>query len=150
MGISIDFLSQRHGSRTASPVRLGDPGCVSGAFRHSGHQKQSLLSHGDPVPTRPRPCRATADDLDVHVRDWSAQRQDDVIHLRAREGEYALELKLSLEKPPALHGTSGYSRKGDSANQASYYYSFTRLKAEGTITFKGYSSCGFRTRVDGP
>lgn len=80
---------------------------------------------------------ATADDLNVHVRDWSAQRQDDVIHLRAREGEYALKLELSPEKPPALHGASGYSRKGDSDEQASYYYSFTRLKAEGTVTFKG-------------
>ncbi|MBI5248536.1 MAG: carotenoid 1,2-hydratase, partial [Desulfomonile tiedjei] len=73
---------------------------------------------------------AATDGLRVHVRDWSAQRKDEVIYIAAREGEHAINLALSPEKPLVLHGDSGYSRKGDSKSQASHYYSFTRLKAE--------------------
>ncbi|MBI5571271.1 MAG: carotenoid 1,2-hydratase [Desulfomonile tiedjei] len=80
---------------------------------------------------------SAAEDLDVHVRDWSAQRTGDRVSLKAREGDYALDLTLTPEKPVVLHGRSGYSRKGDSPTQASYYYSFTRMAAEGSITFRG-------------
>ncbi len=71
------------------------------------------------------------------VRDWSAKRQGDEIQITAREQGYALNLRLVALKPVVLHGEAGYSRKGDSGDQASYYYSFTRLKAEGTLTYKG-------------
>jgi predicted secreted hydrolase len=80
---------------------------------------------------------ASTGDLDIHVRDWKAQRHGEKIHLTAREKDFALDLDLTPEKPVALHGDAGYSRKGASENQASYYYSFTRLKAEGDLTFKG-------------
>lgn len=79
------------------------------------------------------------DDLSVHVRDWRAERVGEEIHLTARQGDYALHLALTQLKPLVLHGNGGYSQKGDTAGQASYYYSFTRLKASGTLTFKGVS-----------
>lgn len=84
-------------------------------------------------------AKAAATDLKVHVRDWSATRENDEIRLNARENGQTLELSLIPEKPPVLHGKSGYSRKGEAENQASYYYSFTRLKASGTLTFQGES-----------
>ena len=80
---------------------------------------------------------ASASDLDVYVRDWKAKAESSGIRLFAQEGEYRLDLLLSQEKPPVLHGKDGYSLKGDSDSQASYYYSLTRLKATGHITFKG-------------
>ena len=80
---------------------------------------------------------AALDDLNIYVRDWNAQRDSKIIRVSAREGEYAIDLELLPEKPLTLHGNSGFSRKGDSESQASYYYSFTRLKAEGTLTFAG-------------
>ena len=76
-------------------------------------------------------------DLDVHVRNWSAQRSGDRVLLKAREGDYALDLTLTPQKPVVLHGKSGFSRKGDSPGQASFYYSFTRMAAQGSIVFKG-------------
>jgi predicted secreted hydrolase len=36
-----------------------------------------------------------------------------------------------------LHGDAGYSRKGQSPERASCYYSFTRLQADGTLTLDG-------------
>ena len=84
-------------------------------------------------------AKAAATDLKVRVRDWSATRENDEIRIKARDNGHALELSLIPEKPLTLHGKSGYSRKGEAENQASYYYSFTRLKASGTLTFQGAS-----------
>ena len=82
-------------------------------------------------------ANGAADDLRVHVRDWIAERRGQVIHIKSQKDGYALELRLIPEKDKVLHGQSGYSRKGDAAEQASHYYSFTRLNAEGTLTFAG-------------
>jgi len=50
-----------------------------------------------------------------------------------------LELRLNPAKPPVIHGENGISRKGDGEGQASHYISFTRLAADGTLTWKGQS-----------
>lgn len=80
---------------------------------------------------------AASDTLDVHVRDWRASLQGDTIRLHAQENDYALDLKLVPQKAPVLHGDGGYSIKGGMSGQASYYYSLTRLTAEGTVRFEG-------------
>jgi predicted secreted hydrolase len=40
-------------------------------------------------------------------------------------------------KPPAIHGTGGVSRKGDCMSCASHYYSFSRLLTHGTLVTGG-------------
>lgn len=75
--------------------------------------------------------------LSVRIRDWSAQQRGKEIHVKARQNGYALDLRFTPLKPVVLHGDRGYSRKGDAAGQASYYYSFTRLQTVGTLTYKG-------------
>ncbi len=46
----------------------------------------------------------------------------------------AVELRLTPTRTPLLHGeVPGLSRKGPRPGQASYYYSHTRLRAEGTV-----------------
>jgi predicted secreted hydrolase len=82
---------------------------------------------------------AATDKLDLKVRDWTAKMDGHAIHLRTREKDYALDLRLIPEKPVVLQGNEGFSQKSDAKGQASYYYSFTRLKVEGKITFKGKS-----------
>jgi len=59
------------------------------------------------------------------------------ITLRAVDGPYEIDLSLTPEKPIILHGDNGFSVKGNDPDQASYYYSFTRLKAEGALVFNG-------------
>ena len=82
---------------------------------------------------------ASDDKLRVFVKNWSAEQRGEVIHIKAMSHKHALELTLIPEKPLVLHGDSGYSLKGGSEKQASYYYSFTRLKAQGKIVFDGQS-----------
>ncbi|MBI4961903.1 MAG: carotenoid 1,2-hydratase [Desulfomonile tiedjei] len=80
---------------------------------------------------------ASTEDLHVHVRNWEARRDGGKIRITAKEREYALDLELVPEKPVTLHGNAGYSPKGGAENQASYYYSLTRLEARGHLIFQG-------------
>ena len=48
-----------------------------------------------------------------------------------------LELELTPEKPLIKFGERGLSRKGDGAASVSWYWSYTRLKAEGTLNLNG-------------
>ncbi len=90
-------------------------------------------------------AQAAPQGLNVRVKNWSAQQHGDAIRIKARQNGYALDLRLNPLKPLVLQGDRGYSRKGESDEQASYYYSFTRLQAAGTVTFEGISH-----KVTGP
>ena len=49
----------------------------------------------------------------------------------------ALRLEISPLKPVVLNGEQGLSRKSAEPGNASYYYSITRLRAEGTLRLSG-------------
>ncbi|GIW92001.1 MAG: carotenoid 1,2-hydratase [Pirellulaceae bacterium] len=57
--------------------------------------------------------------------------------LRAESGALVLDLLLTSHVPPVLHGQEGLSRKGSAPGNASYYYSFTRLKTQGRLQWDG-------------
>ena len=77
---------------------------------------------------------ASAARLAVHVGDWTLRQDTDgTMVLHARSGEHALDLKLTSEKPPAIHGSGGITKKGACRSCASHYYSLTRLSAIGTV-----------------
>lgn len=71
------------------------------------------------------------------LEDWvltiDGHSQRPTLTLATREGNIALSLTLTAEKPPVLHGDHGLSRKGDQPGQATYYYSYTRLKTTGQL-----------------
>jgi predicted secreted hydrolase len=100
--------------------------------------KNRRFFHADLISREgPGLAAASTEDLMVQVRDWKALRHEEKIRITAREKGYALDLELIPEKPVVLHGDAGFSRKGEAENQASYYYSITRLKAQGHLTFQG-------------
>ena len=59
------------------------------------------------------------------------------MRLTARDTAVGLELELVPRKPPVLQGDRGLSQKGSEPGNASYYYSYTRLAAEGTVVVEG-------------
>ena len=81
----------------------------------------------------------------VWVEDWSIrdiQNQDEVAgtiqwELKAAEGDFALHLYLTGEKQPVLNGLDGLSEKSSTEGNASYYYSISRLRSEGTLHIAG-------------
>ena len=70
----------------------------------------------------------------IHLHDWQAVIKPGSHHLVADTDDFAFDLNLTPAKPPITHGDRGYSRKGDFSEQASCYYSFTRLEAAGNLT----------------
>lgn len=78
----------------------------------------------------------------VWLEDWRLQalRGDDwPWRLEVREGAYALDLTLDSAKPMVPEGRDGLSQKSREPGNASYYYSGTRLRTSGTLTFEGMS-----------
>ncbi len=73
----------------------------------------------------------------IHVHGWQAVIAPDAHRLQASADAFALSLELTPDKPPVMHGDRGYSRKGQSPERASCYYSFTRLQASGTLSLEG-------------
>jgi predicted secreted hydrolase len=70
----------------------------------------------------------------VWLEDWDVQETGAGSYLLAASNEgLRLSLRLQDEKGPILQGLDGYSRKGADANNASYYYSQTRLITNGEI-----------------
>jgi predicted secreted hydrolase len=73
--------------------------------------------------------------LNVWVGKNSVEEAIEKMHLRAFDVDKALDLILIPTKPVVLHGEDGYSRKSEeSPLLASYYFSYTNLKTEGSLT----------------
>jgi len=83
---------------------------------------------------------ASADPFRVWLEDWVIEGDSAStfpVRLSAAAGEAALRLRLSPGKPAVLQGDDGLSRKGPEPGNASYYYSLTRLPADGTLVLRG-------------
>lgn len=79
---------------------------------------------------------ARAQPFRVWLEDWSAESEAAgglPVRLRAADGEVAIDLVLEGGKPVVLQGDRGWSAKGPEPGNASYYYSFTRMPARGTV-----------------
>jgi predicted secreted hydrolase len=74
--------------------------------------------------------------------DWALRWNGDGFDLEMLDTatRFGLGLSTHAAKPLVLHGPNGFSRKGGSAAAASQYYSFTRLRTEGTLSLDGTTS----------
>jgi predicted secreted hydrolase len=57
--------------------------------------------------------------------------------LQAVDRQFQLNLTLHPQKPPVIHGENGVSQKSEGAGHASYYFSLTRLAADGKLELNG-------------
>jgi predicted secreted hydrolase len=81
---------------------------------------------------------AQASPYRVWLEDWSVEETGGGdVRMQAKEDGVGLDLVLSDEKGPILHGDRGYSQKGPDPGNASYYYSLTRLVTSGTVEVGG-------------
>jgi predicted secreted hydrolase len=90
--------------------------------------------------SRPGPglAGAQADPYKAWLEDWKiTQKSPGVYQLQAEQEGIRLDLTLNDELGVVLHGDNGYSRKGKSLENASYYFSQPRLRAQGTVELDG-------------
>ena len=67
----------------------------------------------------------------IMVNGWTLSFADDGFSVNAEDREIGANLRFRANKPIALQGEAGLSRK--SPGNASYYYSFPQLAVEGTL-----------------
>jgi predicted secreted hydrolase len=91
---------------------------------------------------------ADSDRFRVWMDDWAMESLDAPeagpegvfpLRLTARDPDQgtAIDLVVTPEKPVVLQGEAGLSQKGDEPGNASFYYSFTRLRTEGIVVTDG-------------
>ncbi len=72
----------------------------------------------------------------VWIENWSVEGKGPAIQqhsLKAGDKNFGIELMLTPEKNPIIHGQNGISQKAEGEGYASHYYSIPRLKTEGRI-----------------
>ena len=78
---------------------------------------------------------AQSEPFRVWIDDWemSEKVESDTWRLRANDEAIGIDLELTPLKPPVLNGIDGLSQKSADPNNASYYYSITRMQTEGRL-----------------
>ena len=77
------------------------------------------------------------DGAKIFLGPWSVLLKPGSHRLKAATDRFGVDLDLTPAKPPILHGIRGYSLKGLNPESASCYYSFSRLKATGSLDLDG-------------
>lgn len=98
---------------------LADPGV--GRLRHDERAARTALGLAG----------SREGNTDVWVDDWNLKMQKDLYQARIRARDFSLELDFLASKL-VLQGEAGFSRKGRSPGEASYYYSRPQLAVRGT------------------
>ena len=99
-----------------------------GAFGDAGFGRSFDAAVGNPSPTPERLA---------WIDDWSLQPQPDgswrITANASTPTRMSIDLEVKPAKPPVIEGETGVSQKAAGEGNASYYYSFTRLKTTGTL-----------------
>jgi predicted secreted hydrolase len=135
LGFQVTFFRSRTGTDPANPSAFAAKQLVIGHAALSDPATGHLL-HGE------RSARegfglawAKPGATDVKLDDWRmVQASDGSYQVTVRARDLAFELRLAPSQPVLLQGERGFSQKGPSARNASYYYSQPRLKASGSVT----------------
>lgn len=84
------------------------------------------------------PARASEQHYYLRLGDWTVREAHGAHILRATLGnDLIFEATLKSTKPAALNGHEGVGVSFKDENEASRYFSFTRMEAEGDITWNG-------------
>ncbi len=68
---------------------------------------------------------------------WQSVLSPTSHHLSAVGPDFSLDLHLSPDTPPIIHGRDGISQKAEGVGRASHYISFPRMTTSGSITLDG-------------
>jgi predicted secreted hydrolase len=80
---------------------------------------------------------AETDRYRVWNEDWQARLDGNDHMLKATEGGFEIDLRLTPARAEVIHGENGLSQKGGAAGNASYYYSVTRFEVTGSLVAGG-------------
>jgi predicted secreted hydrolase len=138
LGFQVTFFRTRPDLDDANPSRFAPSQLLFADVALSDPQV-GRLQHGQRVARSGFGlAQASEADTDVLIGDWSLRRDAGGHYLiRVVTPDFTFEFTLLPAQPVMLNGTSGYSRKGPLASEASYYYSQPGLQVSGSLLRSG-------------
>jgi predicted secreted hydrolase len=94
------------------------------------------ISRGSLGEAGASPYKASQKSFRIWIEDWSIEGKGPGMQnhfLKGGDKKFGIELMLTPEKNPVIHGQNGISQKAEGEGYASHYYSIPRLKTEGKI-----------------
>jgi predicted secreted hydrolase len=94
------------------------------------------ISRGSLGEAGASPYKMGEETFRIWIEDWSVEGNGPSMQnhfLKAGDKDFGIELMLTPEKNPVIHGQNGISQKAKGEGYASHYYSITRLITEGKI-----------------
>jgi predicted secreted hydrolase len=132
LGFQITFFRARPDIQTANPSNF-TPRQVILAHAALSDPRHGRLRHDE------RAARTALDlagsregSTNVWVDDWQLELAADRYRARIFARDFTLNLQFDSKDAPTLQGQAGFSRKGNSPEEASYYYSRPHLLVRGT------------------
>ncbi|MGZ5200495.1 MAG: lipocalin-like domain-containing protein [Telluria sp.] len=143
LGFQVTFFRSRTGNDDANPSAFAAKQLII------GHAALSVPSIGHLLHDE-RTARAGFDlayartgTTDVKLDDWRMQRgADGTYSVSVRGRDLSFDLHLAPSQAVLLEGDGGFSQKGPSPRNASYYYSEPQLKVSGTVAHSGARAVG--------
>jgi predicted secreted hydrolase len=132
LGFQVTFFRARPNVETANPssftprqlilahAALADP--RHGRLRHDERAARTALGLAGSEQGTTR----------VWVDDWSLDLSNEKYRTNINARDFSLDLEFEPRGAPVLQGESGFSRKGNGPEEASYYYSRPQLMVRGT------------------
>ncbi|MBN3791897.1 carotenoid 1,2-hydratase [Burkholderia sp. Ac-20353] len=134
LGFQVTFFRSRPFPDDANPSRFAPSQLLFAHVALSDPRVGSLQHDQRAARTGFGLADASEADTDVHLGDWSLRR-DANGHYRVSIAtpDFTFAFAMHPAQPVLLNGSSGYSRKGPLASEASYYYSEPWLHVTGTL-----------------
>lgn len=141
LGFQVTFFRSRTGVDNANPSHFAPRQLVIGHAALSDPQVGRLVHDERSAREGFSMAWARPGNTDLKLDDWRMVRDaGGVYRVTVRSNQLTLELRLRPTQPVLVQGQGGYSRKGPSAQHASYYYSEPHLDVSGSVGRAGMAA----------
>jgi predicted secreted hydrolase len=137
MGFQVTFFRFRNPGAESNPSRFSPKQLLFAHAALADPAKGKLLSGQRAARLLEGVVETSTADTQVLLDDWSLLREGDRYRTRVQADAFALELDFTPTQPVMLQGEAGFSRKGPTTAQASYYYSEPHLRVTGRVASQG-------------
>jgi len=137
MGFQVTFFRFRNPDAESNPSRFSPKQLLFAHAALADPAKGKLHSAQRSARMLEGVVEASMADTAISLDDWSLAREGGRYRTRVQSDAFALELAFTPTQPVLLQGDAGFSRKGPTTSQASYYYSEPHLRVAGRVASQG-------------
>jgi predicted secreted hydrolase len=137
IGFQVTFFRVRNPDAEKNPSRFSPRQLLFAHAAVSDPRNKQIVHAQKSARALEGLVEAKEGETSLRLDDWTLERVGGVYRTRIESPELSLELDLVPTQEPMLQGDRGFSRKGPSGTQASYYYSEPHLAVSGSIVSRG-------------